>query len=131
MARSAEIKAKINAKEAERAELLSHHSNVNSVINETSCLQNLLGSAGAAMKEVGSIGGIPFDEGKTEKFATGLSKITANLELDSKQILAKISAIEEQIEHLWTEYYAALEREEAARKAAREAARLARLKKTM
>ena len=124
MASSAEIMAEINAKMAEKKQLTSHFLTVRAVVGETTCLQNSLSSAGAAMKEVGSIGGRPLDGGKTEKFATDLSKISANLEGNLKQIQAQIAELDQEISSLWAAYHAAVAAERAA-----ERARNAKLKK--
>ena len=114
MASSAAIMAQINAKMAEKKQLTSHFLTVRAVVGETTCLQNSLSSAGASMKEVGSIGGKPLDGGKTEKFAVDLSKISANLEGNLKQIQAQIAELDQEISSLWTAYHAAVAAEREA-----------------
>lgn len=126
MASSAAIMAQINAKMAEKKQLTSHFLTVRAVVGETTCLQNSLSSAGAAIKEVGSIGGRHLDGGKTEKFATDLSKISANLEGNLKQIQAQIAQLDEEIAGLWVAYH---EAKEAETRAAEEAERLQRIGK--
>lgn len=119
MASSAAIMAEINAKMAEKKQLTSHFLTVRAVVGETTCLQNSLSSAGAAMKEVGSIGGRPLDGGKTETFATDLSRISANLEGNLKQIQAQIAQLDEEISGLWAAYHAAVAAEARAAEEAR------------
>ena len=114
MASSAAIMAEINAKMAEKKQLTSHFLTVRAVVGETTCLQNSLSSAGVAMKEVGSIGGRPLDGGKTETFATDLSRISANLEGNLKQIQAQIAELDQEISSLWTAYHAAVAAEREA-----------------
>ena len=129
MASSAAIMAEINAKKREIQALSLYKVEVNKTASETNCLQNLLGSASSALKEVGSIGGAPLDFGKTEIFSTNVSKITANLEAILNQIQVEITKLEEEIEDLWVQYNAALaEEQEQARREEEEAKKTGKLK---
>lgn len=117
MASSSEIMAQINAKKREIQGLNLYNVEVGKVASESNCLQSSLSSASSAIKEVGSIGGTPLDLGKTEKFSANVSKISANLEAILQQIQVEITKLEEEIEDLWVQYYAALaEEQEQARR---------------
>lgn len=120
MASSAAIMAQIQAKKAEKEQLQAYLNSVKSVESEASCLTNSFGSASASMNEIGTIGGVALDFGKTEKVANQMSKITAYLGGCINDINGQIAEIDAEIAELYAAYYAALAEEEARRRRARE-----------
>ena len=116
MASSVEIRAQIDAKKAEKAQLQAYLNSVKTVESEASCLTNSFGSASESMKGIGTIGGVTLDFGKTEKAANQMSKITAYLGGCINDIKGQIAAIDEEIAELNAALDAALAAEEEAKR---------------
>lgn len=117
---SAAIMTIIKQKQAELQQLRTTKVQVTKAYDAVDCMANKFVSAGTLMNEAGSIGGKPFDNGATYKVGQDLKIISNNTFDLSKQVAGKMSDLEEEIEKLYDEYKAALEREaeEAARAAA-------------
>lgn len=116
---SGAIMAMIKEKEEELEEIKETKIVVDKVYESMDCITSKYVQAGELMKTAGDIGGVLFDEGKTQKKSIELKNITAKTEKVLTDLEKRIAVLEADIQKLYEEYQAALQREtEEARLAA-------------
>lgn len=114
---SSAIMATIKQKEAELSQLRSTKAQLVLLNDAVSCTAFKFEKAGILMSEAGSIGGRPYDNGATQEVGQNFRNVSVETETLLNNITAKIINLESEIASLYQQYYAALAREEAERKA--------------
>lgn len=114
---SGEILAQIKKLEKEKAELEKTKNSVSKLDDAFYCASNKLNSASSLIEQAGSIGGMPFDSGKTKEASVLVGDISNRISLTLDDINLQISLLEDEIANLYVAYQAALSREAAAAEA--------------
>lgn len=112
---SSAILALIREKEEILKKLNTVYTGVKKLFDGLDCASKKFSEAGALMEESGSIGGKPFDGGKTSLTGHDFSLLASSTEGITMDIAGKISELEQEIARLQIEYQQALLREEQER----------------
>ena len=120
---SAAIMAIIKQKEAELQELQNTKKQLSKVNDAVDCMSNNFKKASSLMSEVGTIGGMPIDNGATAIAADNFLKLSTESQGLLADVTGTVSGLEAEISSLYAQYQAALLKEaEEAAKAAKETA---------